>query len=147
MSSMIPECTADTDADAMYAILMDAGCLVVRDMASPEGIAAVRAELADFMAAAPVVPHEPEDFYSGNTRRAVGLMSRSPTMRELMMHPAVERLCDRHLLPNCSRYHVNVTAALEVGPDARDQILHREEDLFPYLTVADIKALFGPGHF
>ena len=86
------------------------------------------------MASTAVAPNKPEDFYPGHTRRVVALMSRSPTTRELMMHPMAEQLCDRHLLPNCSKYHLNVTAAVEVGPGARDQILHREEDLFPYFT-------------
>ena len=51
------------------------------------------------------------------------------------MNPVVEQLCGRHLLPNCSKYHLNVSGALEVGPGARDQILHREEDLFPYFPL------------
>ena len=51
------------------------------------------------------------------------------------MHPTIAALNDRHLLPNCSKWQLNVTAALEVGPGARDQILHREEDLFPYFPL------------
>jgi ectoine hydroxylase-related dioxygenase (phytanoyl-CoA dioxygenase family) len=119
----------------MYAALDEAGCLVVHGMAGADATAAVRAELADHMTAARVADDKPGDFYPGNTRRVVALMHRSPTVRELMMHPTVEQLSDRHLLANCNKWQLNVTAALEVGPGARDQILHREEDLFPYFAL------------
>ncbi len=135
MSTIIPTCSASDDPDAMYAKLDGAGCLVVHDMASPAQVATVRGELADQMATAKVADDKPDAFYPGITRRVVALMHRSPTMRDLMMHPVTEQLADRHLLPNCSKWTLNVTAALEVGPGARDQVLHREEDLYPYFPL------------
>ena len=135
MAPVIPACGPDEDPDAMYEALDDAGCLVVHGMADADTTAAVRAELGDHMAAARVGIDKPDDFYPGNTRRVVALMHRSPTARDLMMHPIAEQLGDRHLLANCTKWQLNVTAALEVGPGARDQILHREEDLFPYFPL------------
>lgn len=135
MSPIIPQCGADEDPDAMYAALDDAGCLVVRDMFTTEAAVLVRAELADYVTAATADDDNPEDFYPGKTHRVIGLMHRSPAMRDLMMHPTVDELGDRHLLPNCAKWQLNVGAALEVGPGARDQILHREENLFPYFEV------------
>ncbi len=119
----------------MYSMLADAGCLVVRNMATESQVAAVKAELGGHLGAAPAADDNPEDFYPGKTRRVVALMHRSPTMRELMMHPTVEQLGDRHLLQNCNQWQLNVSAALEVGPGARDQILHREENLFSYFPA------------
>ncbi len=135
MPPAIPTCPADTDPDTMYDALDDAGCLVVAGLATPDHVAAVRAELADAMAATRVADDDPDDFYPGITRRVVALMHRSPTMRELMMHPVVEELGDRHLGPNGGKWTLNVTAALEVGPGARDQVLHREEDLYPFFPL------------
>lgn len=135
MPPVIPACGASEDPDAMYATLAEAGCLVVHDMARPDQVASVKAELAEHVTAATASEDDPEDFYPGKTHRVVALMHRSPTMRELMMHPTVEQLGDRHLLGNCKKWQLNVTAALEVGPGARDQILHREENLFPYFPV------------
>ena len=135
MSRGIPTCSADDDPDAMYAKLNAAGCLVVQGVANPEQVATVRTELADYMATAKVADDKPKAFYPGLTRRVVALMHRSPTVRELMMHPTTEALGDRHLGQNCSKWTLNVTAALEVGPGARDQILHREEDLYPYFPL------------
>lgn len=136
MPPVIPECWADAGADAMYAALDEAGCLVVHGMADGDTIAAVRSELAGHMRnARPAEDDDPEDFYPGKTRRVTALMYRSPMMRELMMHPIVEQLGDRHLSANCTKWQLNVTAALEVGPGARDQILHREENLYPYFPL------------
>ncbi|MDC1019401.1 phytanoyl-CoA dioxygenase family protein, partial [Pseudomonadales bacterium] len=43
---------------------------------------------------------------------------------------------DRFLLPNGEfGYQLHVTAALEVGPGAREQVLHREEDSFTFFPV------------
>ena len=135
MSVSIPECRAGDDADTMYAALDEAGCLVVHDMVDASTIATVRADLAEFMAAAEPAADRPDDFYPGLTRRIVALMHRSSTMRELMMHPVVGQLGDRHLLPNGNKWQLNVGAALEVGPGARDQVLHRAEDLYPFFPL------------
>jgi len=135
MPPTIPECGPTDDPDTMYAALADAGCLVVHGMASPDAVAEVRSELGQQMQKAKPGDDDPDDFYPGLTRRVIALMHRSPAMRELMMHPTVEQLGDRHLLPNCNKWQLNVTAALEVGPGARDQILHREENLFPYFPL------------
>lgn len=58
-------------------------------------------------------------------------------------------LCDRFLSPNGEfGYQLHVSAALEVGPGAREQVLHREDDSFtffpqprPNLIVASMWAV------
>lgn len=46
------------------------------------------------------------------------------------------QLCDRLLVRNSEfGYQLHVTAAVEVGPDAREQILHREEDSFTFFPL------------
>lgn len=122
------------DPDTMYEVLAGAGALVVRDMATTGEIDAVRRELVPYMAEAAATADDPSDFYPGLTRRVVALMHRSPTARTLMMHPTVEALGDRHLLGGAKSWTLNVSAAVEVGPGARDQVLHREEDLYPYFA-------------
>ena len=119
----------------MFDLLDAAGCLVIHDAASAETLAAIRAELEVPLAAAKVGTDAPEDFYPGHTRRITALMGRSPAARDLAMDATISDLCDRHLLQNSPEYQVHVTAALEVGPGARDQILHREEDPFDFFPV------------
>ena len=130
--AQIPTCTADETPDTMYSILAEAGCLVVSGMASAAELAAVKVELDAYLQATKAEQDVKEAFYPGNTRRLIGLMHRSPTLRTLMTNPTVEELGDRHLLENCTKWQLNVTAALEIGPGARDQVLHREEDLYPF---------------
>ena len=130
----IPSCAVDVAPDEMYGLLAEAGCLVVTGMATPAELQAVRSELDPYLEAAKVEADDAEAFYPGHTRRVIALMHRSPTLCQLMTHPTVEHLGDRHLLENCVKWQLNVTAALEIGPGARDQILHREEDLYPHWT-------------
>ncbi|MDG1366471.1 MAG: phytanoyl-CoA dioxygenase family protein [Acidimicrobiales bacterium] len=131
----IPSSESSDDVDHMYALLADAGALIVHGLATAEQVAAVRSDLAPHVEAATAAPDNPEDFYSGHTHRVTALMHRSPTARDLMMHPIVEAMGERHLTPNCKTWTLNVSAALEVGPGARDQILHREEDLYPFFEL------------
>ena len=53
----------------------------------------------------------------------------------MALHRTSKDICDHFLTPNshCG-YQLHVSVALEVGPGARKQILHREEDTFPFFT-------------
>jgi len=97
--------------------------------------AAIRDELTPHMDSVHVIDEDdPEEFYPGRTRRVSALVARSPSITDqLLAHPISKSVCDRHLTANGEYgYQVHVTAALEVGPGAREQILHREEDPFTY---------------
>ena len=135
MAVQIPECRAGDDPAVMYEALDEAGCLVVHDMVDDSARADVQADLGEHLTGAKAAEDRPDDFYPGLTHRVVALMHRSPTMRDLMMHPVVTELGDRHLLGNCTKWQLNVSAALEVGPGARDQVLHREENLYPFFPL------------
>jgi ectoine hydroxylase-related dioxygenase (phytanoyl-CoA dioxygenase family) len=135
MAANIPVCSATEQPDTMYDMLADAGCLVVHDMVDPDSLTTVRSDLDEFIAAAAVADDKPDDFYPGLTRRVVALMHRSASMRDLMMQPVVTELGERHLGVDGDKWQLNVSAALEVGPGARDQVLHREEDLFPFFPL------------
>ena len=145
----IPQRSVHDDPADLAKSLDDAGCLVVTGMLDEAGCASVREELASHLGAAPVATSDdPKDFYPGNTRRVTALMARSATAREMTLHPTTQALCQHHLGANCERYQLHVTAALEVGPGARSQILHREEDPFtifplprPNLILASMTAI------
>lgn len=120
-------------------LLDAAGCLVVTGVSTAGQRDALRSELADLMAATPVdTRDDPDDFYPGLTRRVTSLVANSRTAREFVLHPASKTVCGHFLLPNCApggRYQLHVSAALEIGPGARKQILHREEDTIPFFPV------------
>ena len=136
--STIPRFPADAPKDDISAALGEAGCAVVTGLADATIRQAVRDDLAVHLGAARVVEEDdPAEFYPGRTRRITGLVTRSDTVTNaLMQHPVTRHACDRHLLPNSEfGYQVHVTAALEVGPGAREQVLHREEDSFTFFEL------------
>lgn len=120
-------------------LLEEVGCLVVTGVTTPQQRAALRADLAEVMAATPLVTDDdPTDFYPGHTRRVTSLVANSGTARDFVMHDAPKSICDHFLLPNCGtggRYQLHVSAAVEIGPGARKQALHREEDTIPYFPI------------
>ena len=81
---------------------------------------------------------DPTKFYPGHTRRVSALVARSPSITDrLVPHPLSRQICDTHLLPNCEHgYQLHVTAAVEIGPGAREQVLHREERFVHVLSLA-----------
>ena len=134
---MIPSFSAQADPSAIGDALDEAGCVVVTDLMEAAALQSITAELAPFMDQAEVSEDDPEAFYPGKTRRVTALLARSPTVTDAMLPHAISmNLCDRFLLPNGSDgYQLHVTAGLEVGPGAREQILHREEDPFSFFPL------------
>ncbi|MEM9620465.1 MAG: phytanoyl-CoA dioxygenase family protein [Pseudomonadota bacterium] len=134
----IPEYTADAPASEIAAALGDAGCVVVTGVTDANLRAAITGELAPYMEQAKVINEDdPKEFYPGHTRRISGLVARSACVTsQLITHPISKAVCDTHLLPNGEfGWQLHVSAALEVGPGAREQVLHREEDSFTYFPV------------
>ena len=132
----IPRLPATESTDALYGTLADAGCLVVTDALPRTDCQRIREELEAPMAAAPVIEKDdPVRFYPGRTRRVTALVGQSPAVRELVLHDLSRALGERHLGANCERIQLHVTAALSVGPGARKQVLHREEDPFQFFPL------------
>ena len=147
----IPSFPATAPIEAIAESLDEAGCVVVTDVLTAAARDSIRRELAPHMATARVIEDDDRtQFYPGRTRRVTALVARSETVTdELIAHPISTHVCDRFLLPNGEfGYQLHVTAALEVGPGARAQILHREDGSFtffpelrPNLIVASMWAI------
>lgn len=134
----IPQFPADADVSEIGDALEQAGCVVVTDLIGSASREAVINEMAPHMAKAKVIQDDdPEQFYPGQTRRVTALVTRSTTITdELVAHPISQSMSERFLIPNSEfGYQLHVTAALEVGPGARGQILHREEDTFTFFDL------------
>ena len=132
----IPRLPADESPDTLYATLAEAGCLVVTNALPPTARERIREELEAPMAAAQVIEQDdPTRFYPGHTRRVTALVGQSPTVREVILHDLSRELSERHLGANCERIQLHVTAALSIGPGARKQVLHREEDPFTFFPL------------
>jgi hypothetical protein len=148
VKASIPVRSVEDSPENLYKALDQAGALVVTGVLAEDARERVKSELAPHLEAAPVGTDDPAAFYPGQTRRVTALVARSEEVGEIVLHPTSQAICDQHLLPNCERYHLHVTAALEVGPGSRSQILHREEDPFyffkaprPNLVLASMWAI------
>jgi len=134
----IPQFSADSAPDDIAKSLGEAGCAVVTGVTDQGFREALTAELAPHMETVRVKDKDnPEEFYPGRTRRVSALVSRSESItNKLVEHPISKHVCDTHLLPNSEYgYQLHVSAALEIGPGAREQILHREEDSFTFFPL------------
>ncbi len=134
----IPRFSSESPASEIAQALGDAGCVVVTDVMSNSLNHSIRSELNAHLAKAPVQEvDDPQEFYPGRTRRVTALVARSKSVtNQLMLHPITRNICETHLLPNSEfGYQLHVSAALEVGPGARGQVLHREEDSFTYFPL------------
>jgi ectoine hydroxylase-related dioxygenase (phytanoyl-CoA dioxygenase family) len=147
----IPRYPADAPLEEISSALENAGCVVVTDVLDSSLRESITDELAPHMVQARVIEDDdPAEFYPGRTRRVTALLARSASVAEhLIPHRISQQMCEKCLLPNGEfGYQLHVTAALEVGPGAREQVLHREEDSFtffphprPNLIVASMWAL------
>ena len=140
----IPQFTSSDDPSKLVAALMRDGCVVVTGVTSAETRDRIAAELAPHLESSDAgtslnekyaADGGPSDFYPGNTQRVTALVAKSETFRTFVTHPLPLALCDAILKPNCANYHVHATAALVIGPGAREQVLHREEDSFQFFPL------------
>ena len=134
----IPNFAADADETEIHDALGEFGCVVVNDLLASTKRDDIVAELHQAMQSTKVIQDDdPKEFYPGRTRRVSALLSRSETITDtLVVDPITQGVCEKFLLPNGEfGYQIHVTAALEVGPGAREQTLHREEDSFTFFPL------------
>jgi ectoine hydroxylase-related dioxygenase (phytanoyl-CoA dioxygenase family) len=144
LMASIPVLTSSDSQEAVAAALRRDGCVVVTGVIDE----ALRRTVADELA--PYLQRADENaatdrtskyfidtagFYSGHTKRITALLGKSQAAGRLALHPAVLGACDVVLKPNCAQYHLHVGSALVVGPGATTQVLHREDDLFPFFKL------------
>ena len=116
--------------------LDDAGCDVIENVIDSELMTEIRGELDENLHQAYFSEKDKaSEFYLGKTKRLVGVLNKLPSLRSLTIHPVTNQLCNHHLGNNCERFQLHVATALVVGPGAREQVLHREEDPFDYFPV------------
>ena len=131
---MIPTMPVDADMNEIANALSLEGVVVVTGLLDETRRGAVHSELAPFMTESQVSNEdEPRDFFPAKTRRLSALVTHSDTIGELVLDSHTQELCDRILLPNGEYGHqLHITAALEIGPGARSQILHRDHESFSF---------------
>src|SRR3546814_747160 len=92
----------------------DGWCVFGRAV-EPALIAGIEADLDARFAATPLCQGA---FYGERTKRFGSLLTRSPAMERLAMHPLVLEIVEQMLLPWCERVALNLTQAIDIHPGA-----------------------------
>jgi len=111
-----------------YAARLDRdGWCVLADAVEPHVLQGIEQDLDGCFVEAPLCQGP---FYGERTRRFGTLLTRSPLVEKLVMHPQLLELVERVLLPWCDRIALNLTQAIEIHPRALPQLPHRDQDMW-----------------
>src|SRR5690606_37496964 len=129
---------ADASGAAVAAALAEHGCAIVEGVVDRARMARAQAELQPWLDAAP----PGRDAFAGRrTRRTGGLVARSATCRELVMHPLVLDAV-RTALAHATGVQLHLTQAIAIGPGEPAQAIHRDQwafDFFPFPTGYEVQ--------
>lgn len=71
------------------------------------------------------------DFYGWNTTRFGSVLLKSPGSHALLLDPLLLSVADEVLGPHCDWYQLNLTQAVRLHPGERQQVPHRDEEMWP----------------
>ncbi len=121
--------TSTASVEEILEVLKRDGCVIIRKLARPATMDDIARELEPFFGRTP----NGEGYFVGrNTKRMGGLIVKSPTCRQLVVHPTILAVMDAILCPHCSSYRLNLTQAIGICPGEVEQIFHKDEELFPF---------------
>lgn len=119
-------------------VLRRDGAVVVDEMVDPGLLDRFFDEMQPFVDA---TPNGSDGFTGFTTRRTGGLLARSATAQELVMHPSVIATCD-DFLGHVTSYQLHLTQIIDIGPGGEAQPIHRDQwafDFFPFPTGYDVQ--------
>ena len=116
-----------TAVDRHAAMLARDGWCVFGRAVEPALIVGIGADLDPRFAATPLCQGA---FYGERTKRFGSLLTCSPAIERLTMHPLILDIVEQMLLPWCERIALNLTQAIEIHPGALPQLPHRDQDMW-----------------
>ncbi len=88
-------------------------------------------------------PFGGDDFAGRRTQRTGALVARTPTCRELVMHPGVLDAARAFLAPWCDRIILHLTQTIYIHPGQGRQVLHRDRLAWGTYLPLDIEPQFN----
>jgi Phytanoyl-CoA dioxygenase (PhyH) len=107
------------------------GAVVVDEVVPADLLDRIESELRPYLDATPTGP---DDFSGNRTRRTGSLVARSPSCRQLVMHPLALGTA-RTFLGHATNIQLHLTQAIAIGPGETPQPIHRDQwafDFFPF---------------
>lgn len=112
------------------AILRRDGGVIVDDLATDAQMDALFDEMQPWTARTEVGQ---DDFTGRNTRRTGGLLARSRTAQDFVMHPTALAVCD-DFLGHVTSYQLHLTQIIDIGPGSVGQQIHRDQWAFDFFS-------------
>jgi hypothetical protein len=134
----IPRFQANADSHEIVQGLQAAGCAVIERLVPTSLLDRVREELGPFL---DTTPFGPDDFSGRRTRRTGGLVARSATCRDVIMHPLVLAVVGK-VLAHATSFQLHLTQVIAIGPDEPGQPIHRDQwafDFFPFPSGYEVQ--------
>lgn len=134
----IPRFSSDVTPSTVAEALGEAGCAVIERLVEPAALDRARSELAPYLSA---TAYGPDDFSGRRTRRTGGLIARSATCRDLIMHPSVLGVVGT-VLGHATSYHLHLTQVIAIEPGEPAQPIHRDQwafDFFPFPSGYEVQ--------
>ena len=114
---------ADASTEEIQAVMERDGAAILKDVASPEVIAQMTAEVQPFIERTPMGS---DDFTGKQTQRTGALVARTPTCRDLIMHPRIIESAETFLAPYTDKIILHLTQTIYIHPGQGAQVLHRD---------------------
>ncbi|NQV84802.1 MAG: phytanoyl-CoA dioxygenase family protein [Rhodospirillales bacterium] len=126
---MIPTFKSSCSSKDLLAAIQDKGGAIVEGLAPVNLMDEIATDLDPYFDGTPLG----EGYFVGTrTKRMGALFVKAPAAQELVMNPLVLDVAQAVLGPNCSRFQLNLTEAIQIWPGEPEQILHRDDELFPF---------------
>jgi hypothetical protein len=115
---------SDSSPTEIADVLKEDGCVVIADLASPQVMDQIRAELAPYLDA---TGGGNTDFLGPITRRTGALIARAPSARPLITHRTIIDTLDLVLGDHASTFQIDLTQLVTIGPGEPAQMIHRDQ--------------------
>src|SRR5262249_6754591 len=129
---------ASEPREAIVEVLQEDGAVIVEGMLSDELLGRFNDALEPLLEGAPpestrFINEQIAWFFGAQTRHVTGVAGKSRVFAtEILTHPLYMGLADGVLRSNCSRYQLNLAHVLDRGPGSEQQLLHRDQDIWPH---------------
>ncbi len=127
-------------ASTIAQTLRQAGCAIVEQALDARLIAALHDELAPWF---DKTPKGEGAFFGKQTRRFGAVFAKAPAAAQLALAPEILAAIEDVLLnqpqaagTDCIQLHL--TQAIEIGPGEGSQLLHRDDDMFPFPKPCEV---------
>ena len=129
----------DTTPKVVSEIVKEEGAVVVDGLAPSGLMDSIEVELRSHLDATPLGP---DDFSGVLTRRTGSLIARSPSARQLVMHPLALGTTSE-LLAHATNFQLHLTQAIAIGPGQPAQPIHKDRwafDFFPFPAGYEVQS-------